>query len=173
MQRKQPMSRPRGKNKSGIGRKLKKASAARNRGKLFREEAEETGGVNHAGPSDHVMEFAFYNTRKGARDKKQIEALCYFLPYGSTLYYCFLGIVALLSSSFSCSPSYTPFCLSPQSLPAPPPSTLFMYLPSECLLFGIQFPNMAFTLQTCNLTRKEGLNGLQPHSDNWQLSDTT
>lgn len=29
------------------GMKLKKASAARNRGKLFREEAEETGGVNH------------------------------------------------------------------------------------------------------------------------------
>lgn len=38
-------------------------------GSLFKKEAEEMGDVNHVGSQDHVMEFAYCNTRKGVSDK--------------------------------------------------------------------------------------------------------
>ena len=66
------MPRPRGKNKPGIGRKLKKVSAARNRGNLFREEAEETGvSITQGHKSLH---FIIQERGQGTRNRLKLFA---------------------------------------------------------------------------------------------------
>lgn len=95
------------------------------------------------------MEFALYNSRKGVSDENQSSSLLShphhhpaYLPNLHYCFFCFVTFLFLVSTDYS--PSHVRFPVSWEF--TYPTCTLISYLPSEFLLTGIQFPNVAFSL---------------------------
>lgn len=172
-EKKHQMATPRGRNMPGMVEDIKECAARNKGGGLSREEAEGTSITQGHKMMSWSLHFIMQERGQVTGNKLKL-----FTTFPLITLVCITASFALSLScpvaSTKCSPSYTGFSVSAEhTCPSPfDPVHLFTFWMSS-LWHPISQYGVFSTLQTCNLMRKEGLNGSGPHSDNWQLLNAT